>query len=87
MHHFDIPEPHRQLTIIADALVDVDAPEALPVSLGSRCLDELDEMIEREDYWDMLMPSHFARTSPELEALAPRRSEWIATARRPAAVC
>jgi transglutaminase-like putative cysteine protease len=27
-------------------------------------------MIDREDYWDMLMPSRFACTSPELEALA-----------------
>src|ERR1035438_539158 len=27
-------------------------------------------MIDREDYWDMLMPSGFARTSPELDALA-----------------
>ncbi len=27
-------------------------------------------MIEQDDYWDMLMPSRFARTSPELEALA-----------------
>jgi transglutaminase-like putative cysteine protease len=27
-------------------------------------------MIDQEDYWDMLMPSSFARTSPELEELA-----------------
>ena len=27
---------------------------------------ELDRLIEHEDYWDMLMPSDFARTSPEL---------------------
>jgi transglutaminase-like putative cysteine protease len=31
---------------------------------------ELEELIEKKDYWDMLMPSHFARSSPELEQLA-----------------
>ncbi len=70
VHHFDIPEQHNHLTIIADALVDIDAPVELPSSLGPEAWNELDQLIEREDYWDMLMPSHFARTSPELEALA-----------------
>jgi len=69
VHHFDIPPRHRQLTIIADALVDVEPPAELPESLGSQAWDELDRMIEHEDYWDMLMPSHFARTSPKLEAM------------------
>ena len=70
VHHFDIPEQHNHLTIIADALVDVDAPEDTPSSLGSEAWNELDRLIEREDYWDMLMPSHFARKSPELEMFA-----------------
>lgn len=70
VHHFDIPAPHKHLTIIADALVDVDPPEPLPESLGTECWAELDEMIEHEDYWDMLTPSHFVQNSPELEELA-----------------
>ncbi len=70
VHHFDIPASHDQLTIIADALVEVDQPLPLPEALGPEAWRELDEMIELEDYWDMLRPSHFARTSPELEALA-----------------
>jgi len=70
IHHFDVPGQHRQLTIIADALVDVETPSPLPESLGPGAWDELDAMIERDDYWDMLMPSRFGRTSPELEALA-----------------
>jgi transglutaminase-like putative cysteine protease len=70
IHHFDIPEPHNQLTIIADALVDVDAPIELPQSLGAEAWDDLDAMIAEDDYWDMLMPSKFARTSPELEKFA-----------------
>jgi transglutaminase-like putative cysteine protease len=70
VHHFDIPGAHRQLTIVADALVDVDPPQPLPNSLGPEAWDELEKMIEREDYWDMLRLSHFARSSPELEDLA-----------------
>src|ERR1035438_5152976 len=70
VHHFDVPGQHRQLTIIADALVDVETPAPLPETLGPGAWDELDAMIDREDYWDMLMPSGFARTSPELDALA-----------------
>jgi transglutaminase-like putative cysteine protease len=70
VHHFDVPGQHRQLTIIADALVDVENPAPLPDSLGPAAWDELDAMIDRDDYWDMLMPSRFARSSPELESLA-----------------
>jgi len=70
VHHFDIPEQHKQLTIIADALVDVDDPMELPQSLGEDAWRELDQMIEQDDYWDMLMPSDFARGGPELDELA-----------------
>jgi len=70
VHHFDVPGQHRQLTIIADALVDVENPDPLPESLGPDAWDELDAIIDRDDYWDMLMPSRFARTSVELEELA-----------------
>jgi transglutaminase-like putative cysteine protease len=70
VHHFDVPGQHRQLTITADALVEVETPAPLPQSLGQGAWGELDAMIGREDYWDMLMPSRFACTSPEVEALA-----------------
>ncbi len=70
VHHFDIPGQHRQLTIIADALVEVDPPDPLPLSLGGEAWANLDRTIEQEDYWDMLQPSHFARPSTELETLA-----------------
>ena len=45
IHHFDIPEQHRQLTIIADALVDVDPPLDLPEALENDSWRQLDEMI------------------------------------------
>jgi transglutaminase-like putative cysteine protease len=70
VHHFDLPARHRQLTIISDALVNLDPPPPLPESMGPEGWDELDRLIETKDYWDMLLPSHFARSSPELEAVA-----------------
>src|SRR5947199_6492662 len=45
IHHFDIPEAHRRLTIIADALVDVDPPTDLPESLGPGAWEEIDKLI------------------------------------------
>ena len=70
VNHFDIPAPHKHLTIVADALVEVDMPEPLPERLGAEAWAELDEMIHFEDYWDVLRSSQFVHTSPELEALA-----------------
>ena len=70
VHHFDIPSDHTQLTILADALVDVTSPPEVPQSLGSGAWRELERMLEADDYWDMLMPSRFGRSSSDLEALA-----------------
>jgi len=70
VHHFDLPGRHRQLTIISDALVNLDAPPAIPEAMPYEGWNELEQLIEAKDYWDALLPSHFARSSPELEALA-----------------
>lgn len=70
VHHFDLPQRHRQLTIISDALVNLDAPQSIPETMDYGAWDELEQHVEKKDYWDMLMPSHFARTSPELLELA-----------------
>ncbi len=70
IHHFDLPSPHRQLTIISDALVNVEAPKDLPETMEFAAWNELERFIEKEDYWDTLAPSHFARSSHEVEKLA-----------------
>ena len=70
VHHFDIPNSHNQLTIIAEALVDVNAPAPLPEALTPQAWDELDALTEDGDYWDTLMPSHFTEPSDLLYALA-----------------
>jgi transglutaminase-like putative cysteine protease len=69
VHHFDLPAHHRALTIVADALVNLDAPKPLPDALPPESWQELDALLHEEDYWPMLMPSHYARTSPQLEEL------------------
>ena len=70
VHHFDLPPRHRQLTIVSDALVNIDDQQSFPETMDYGAWNELEQLIEKKDYWDMLMPSHFARPSPELEELA-----------------
>ena len=70
VHHFDLPSRHRQLTIISDTLVNIDPPPLAPETMEFRAWDELEQIIEQRDYWDSLMPSHFAHPSPKLEELA-----------------
>jgi transglutaminase-like putative cysteine protease len=70
VHHFDLPSRHGQLTIISDALVNIDLQPSIPEVMEYEAWQELEDLIEKKDYWDMLMPSHFARSSPELEQLA-----------------
>jgi transglutaminase-like putative cysteine protease len=70
VHHFDLPQRHRQLTIISDSLVNIEEQQTIPDTLNYRAWNELEQLIEKKDYWDSLTPSHFARSSPELEELA-----------------
>jgi transglutaminase-like putative cysteine protease len=70
VHHFDLPSRHAQLTIISDALVNIEAQPPIPEVMEYGAWQELEELVEKKDYWDMLMPSYFARSSPELEQLA-----------------
>src|SRR6202790_5111244 len=70
VHHFDLPSRHSQLTIISDALVNIEALPSIPEVMEYGAWQELEELVEKKDYWDMLMPSYFARSSPELEQLA-----------------
>ena len=70
VHHFDLPSRHDQLTIITDALVNIEDQPPIPEQMEYSQWSELEDLVEKNDYWDMLMPSHFARSSPELEDLA-----------------
>lgn len=70
VHHFDLPQHHRELTIVADALVNLEPPPPLPDELPWESWGDLERMIAEGDHWPMLMPSHYARPSPPLADLA-----------------
>jgi transglutaminase-like putative cysteine protease len=70
IHHFDVPRPHNRLVITADAFVEVYPRAALPVSLDTSAWAELDAAVQEDDFWDMLMPSHFIQASEMMNTLA-----------------
>ena len=66
VHHFDIPGRHTQLVINARSLIETLPREEPPEALTPGAWDELDALVEGGDYWDMLMPSHFAQPTAAL---------------------
>lgn len=70
IHHFDIPGQHPQLVIVAESLVEVQAPIQIPSFLAPDAWAELDSLVEQGDYWEMLLPSQFATPTESLEELA-----------------
>lgn len=69
VHHFDIAAAHTQVTVTAESSIEVHDS---PVPRVSDCGDwsDLDAQVDAGDYWEMLLPSHFARSTPSLEQLA-----------------
>lgn len=72
VHHFSVPGAHRELLIVAEALVEVQPPPPLPDCLEAGDWDELDRITTSGDYWETLAESHFARSSKPLLDLAVR---------------
>ena len=70
IHHFDIPGQHRQLVIVAEALVEVQPALEIPAFLAPDAWKDLDAMVEQGDYWEFLLPSEFAAGTPLLDELA-----------------
>jgi transglutaminase-like putative cysteine protease len=69
VHNFDIPERHQSIEIMAQAIVDVLPARELDPA-GVEDWDELDRRVEQTDYWEMMVPSHFATPTPSLNKLA-----------------
>jgi transglutaminase-like putative cysteine protease len=68
VHHFDIPGKHQSIEVVSEATVEMLPRldlEALPQSTWG----ELDELVEHGDYWEMLLPSHYACLTPALDDL------------------
>lgn len=70
VHTFDIPNPHRYLTITAESLVSVEAPPSPPEKLDPGAWAALDALVQTDDYWEMLMPSERASPTGALQELA-----------------
>jgi transglutaminase-like putative cysteine protease len=70
VHHFDIPEAHRELLLMTESLVEIvgDCP-ALP-SLGLEAWRAVDGAAASADAWEMTQESAFARRTPLLDAFA-----------------
>ena len=70
VHHFDIPGQHGQLVIVAESLVEMQPHIEIPASMPESAWDDLDALVSEGDFWEMLLPSEFAVSTPTLEALA-----------------
>jgi len=70
VHHFDIPGRHGQLMVIAESVVEHQPLAAIPHVLAPAAWQELDALVAEGDYWEMLLPSEFARPTPALLELA-----------------
>src|ERR1700689_1896085 len=69
VHHFNIAGSHMEVKITARSTVEV---QSVPLPSLSEAGDwgNLDALTTSEDYWEMLLPSEFARPSEALERLA-----------------
>ncbi len=66
VHHFDTPQPHQQLAVTAEALVEVkDFPE-LPKALSAESWSDLREESSGFEFLDSLLPSPLIQPSPLL---------------------
>jgi transglutaminase-like putative cysteine protease len=86
VHHFDVPDQHTHLTIRAEAMVEITPHPALPEALPEDAWAALDAMTASDEYWDLLMPSHYARPTHLLltlheELRISRRADPLSTLR------
>ena len=63
---FDVPFPHRRLTITARSVVETEAPSPLTEVLTLEEWDRLASETTRGDCWDFLRPHGFAASTPAL---------------------
>jgi transglutaminase-like putative cysteine protease len=68
VYHFDIPQPHRRLTITARAAVETEAPAALPDALDRGEWDRLKSDFVCGENFDFLHPHGFAGPTEALRA-------------------
>ena len=65
VHHFDIPGKHNSIQVLSEATVDM-LPRLDVEALQQSSWQELDELVSQGDYWEMLLPSQYARPTEML---------------------
>jgi transglutaminase-like putative cysteine protease len=68
VHHFDIPGQHELIEVAAQAIVEV-LPPLLAEASAAGDWEELDARVAQGDYWEMMLPSQYARPTELLEKL------------------
>ena len=66
VHHFDIPGRHALIEVTAQAIVEVNP---VPREYPPTTWEELDTRVGEGDYWEMLLPSHYAKPTDLLNEL------------------
>lgn len=70
VHHFNVAAKHTELLITAEATVEMFEPEFIPEGLPVSAWEMLDTALAQQDFWEFLLPSDFADTTPLLSELA-----------------
>lgn len=70
VHHFDVPARHRELTIVAESVVEFVADIEVPETGDPAAWALLDEEGVRERFFEYLEPSHYARPTEALLAFS-----------------
>jgi transglutaminase-like putative cysteine protease len=68
VHHFDVPQPHDELTIIARACVETQEPAELPPALDIGEWDRLRSAFTQAECYDFLQPHGYAVKNEALAA-------------------
>ena len=68
VHHFDVPARHRELTIVAESVVEFVSDISVPEQVDTDTWAVLDDEGTRERFFELLEPSHFARPTSSLVA-------------------
>jgi transglutaminase-like putative cysteine protease len=69
VHNFDIPEKQNRIELTAQAIVDVLPARVLQPEDANDWI-ALDARVAETDYWEMMLPSQYAKPTEQLEKLA-----------------
>lgn len=67
VHHFNVPQPHRELSVTAEAMVEVKNAAPLPQSLDASAWETLADQTEEPELLDYLLPSPLIQRTERLE--------------------